>query len=651
MFMTLAHAFRVGQSHEHGRTLTQVNSVPGVALSFFDSESDQERLTTERLVMKLWMNLWMLLMIGMGGAGAVDLAREGRTQHVIWLATDATLPEQNAAKELARTLKEITDADFALQEATKAVAPERAILVGPSPAARAEFGEVPFDELGSEEFVIKTRGNRLLLTGGRPRGTLYAVNHFLQEQCGVRWWTPWAGHIPKKPTLDPGDLELRAKPAFEYREPFWYPAFNPEWAVRNLVNGQSARIPAELGGCVKYKGFVHTFYSLVPPQKYFAEHPEWFSLLQGKRTFERAQLCLTNPKLRDFTVERVKEWLRESPDCGIVSVSQNDWHGACECAECRAVDEAEGSHAGTVLAFVNHIAEQIEPEFPQIAVDTLAYQYTRKPPRTIQPRSNVIVRLCSIECNFREPLDHPSNVSFAEDIRGWSKICQRLYVWDYTTDFAHYVQPHPNWQTLGANVRFFSEHHVRGLFEQGAYQSHGSEMAELRAWVLARLLWDPKRDDRALIGEFLDGYYGPAARPIGQYLEGMREASRGHNLTCYSGTDAPFLAFRSLAEAERLWQEAERSVEGRPDLLIRVKLGHLPVRYVWLSRWEALRKECREAGAVWPIAASRKQVAEEWRAVAEGVPEKPWTRVTLLSEGGLTVDKFLGRFSEDPTDP
>lgn len=219
----------------------------------------------------------------------------------------------------------------------------------------------------------------------------------------------------------------------------------------------------------------------MPPEEHFAGHPEWFSLLKGKRTADRAQLCLTNPKLRDFMVGRVKSWLRESPGAGIISVSQNDWYGACECADCKALDDAEGSHAGTMLAFVNYVAEQIEPEFPHVAVDTLAYQYTRKPPKTIRPRASVIVRLCSIECNFREPLDHPSNAAFADDIRGWEKICQRLYIWDYTTDFAHYVQPHPNWFTLDANLRFFAAHNVRGVFEQGAYQSHGSEMSELRA--------------------------------------------------------------------------------------------------------------------------------------------------------------------------
>jgi hypothetical protein len=590
-----------------------------------------------------------LLAGGTSSRAAVLLADGGKTRHVIVVDAAASATEAFAARELASHLQQITGADFAVQ--TNAKAPARAIMVGASKAARDLFSDVPFDALGAEEFVSKTKGNRLLLAGGRPRGTLYAVSRFLQDQCGVRWWTPWASHIPKTPTLRLAALDVRSRPAFEYRESFWYPAFDADWSWRNGCNGHSSRLTPEKGGRIDYKGFVHTFYPLVSPEKYFGEHPEWFSLIKGKRTTERAQLCLTNPKLRDFMVERVKQWLREAPDAGIISVSQNDWHGACECTECKALDDAEGTHAATMLAFVNYVAEKIEPEFPHVAVDTLAYQYTRKPTKTLKPRPNVIIRLCSIECNFREPLDHPSNAAFADDIRGWSKLCQRLYIWDYTTDFAHYVQPHPNWFTLGPNLRFFHQHNVRGVFEQGAYQSHGSEMSELRAWVLAQLLWNPRQDDRALIREFLEGYYGAAAPVIGRYLESLHEASRGHNLTCYSGTDAPFLRAQPLAQAEKFWQEAERAVTGEEELLARVRLGHLPVRYVWLSRWDKLRKESADGGVSWPLPESRRLVADEWLSVAGGLDGKPWTRVTRLNEAGLTPEKWAVRFPPDESKP
>ena len=331
--------------------------------------------------------------------GDVVLSKNGSTQYIIINEAESTAPEKWAAKELSRILTKITGAEFKIQQSDNNT-PSTIIIVGRSAVAKKYFSEVNFDALDLEEVVIKSSGNKLLISGGRPRGTIYAVSRFLQTQCGVRYWTPYSEKIPTNPNLTIKDLNIREKPAFESRDPYWYPAFNSEWAVRNFSNSQSARIPEELGGCIRYRGFVHTFYPLVPPDKYFESHPEWYSMIDGKRTYKNAQLCLSNNELRNFVVERVKQWIKESPGVSIVSVSQNDWHGNCQCPECKKIDEREGSPSGSLLEFVNYIAEKIEPEFPNVAIDTLAYQYTRKPPKTITPRKNAIVRLCSIECNF-----------------------------------------------------------------------------------------------------------------------------------------------------------------------------------------------------------------------------------------------------------
>jgi hypothetical protein len=582
------------------------------------------------------------------------IAKGGKASCVIVRQPDATLAESNAVRELLGTLEKITGASFTVQEANGRDLPERAIIVGPGAAARAVFPEVPLERLGSDELVMKVKGGRLLLAGGRPRGTLYAVSRFLQEQCGVRWWAPWATTIPVRRSLRVPDLDVRAQPVFEYRDPFWSAAFDPLWKVHNCSNGGSHPVPEDLGGCIQYKGFAHTLYPLVPPDKYFGPHPEWYSLINGKRTHDNAQLCLSNPELQDFVVQRVKEWLREAPEARIISVTQNDCFGACRCDKCKAIDDAEGSPSGSMLTFVNYIAEKIEPEFPNIAVDTFAYQYTRKPLRTLRARPNVIVRLCSIECNFREPLDDPSNAAFLADLEGWSKICGRLYVWDYVTDFGHYVLPHPNWFVLGPNLRLLQAHNVKGVFEEGAYAGPGAEMAELESWVLAQLLWNPQQDDRALIKEFLRGYYGQKAGDlIEQYLELMHDASKGFYLHCYLGNDPPHLRFQPLAAAERLWQQAEAAAsrEPDPDKLLRVRMGHLPVRYACLQWWAPLRRECWEQNATWPWPESRKVTAEEFREVCQGVPAKDWTPVKVLNEGGLQVDAFLKAFAQGAPDP
>lgn len=578
-----------------------------------------------------------LLMAGCSLARAdFQVAVNGKATCQIVQSADATVAEKRAAADLAKTLHDITQADFKIVPHLEKGG-GHAIYVG-CDAARLDG-----KKFGEEEFVIRVKRNRIILAGGRPRGTVYAVNRFLQDQCGVRFWTPWATTIPSNPSLVLSNTNRTVKPVFEYRYPFWVTAMrDPVWKARNQSNGEGQNIPAELGGGIEYKGFAHTFYALVEPAKLFDTHPEWFSMIKGKRTCTQAQLCLTNPKLRDYVVEQVRQWLRSAPNARIVSVTQNDCYGCCECPECKAVDDAEGSHAGTMIQFVNYIAEKIEPEFPNVAVDTFAYQYTRKPPKTVHPRPNVIVRLCSIECNFREPLDEKSNAAFMADIEEWSKICSRLYIWDYTTDFSNYLNPYPNWYTMGPNIRLFHRYGVKGVFEEGGYHSYGGEMDELRSWVLAQLLWNPQLDDRALISEFLEGYYGkPAAAQISQYMDVMYKSCKGVNLPCFLEQSPKFLNFETLAKSEKLWQAAEAAAAADPEKLLRVKIGHLPVRYALLKNWESLRKECVEKKGEWPLSTSRKAVADEFVTVCNGVPDKPWTHVDRLNEGGLSVSDFV----------
>ncbi len=589
-----------------------------------------------------------LLTLCLSASAAFKISQSGKASCILVQQPNATATESNAVKDLAHTLHEMTGAQF---EVSSDVSDKPAIIVGPGALAAKYFPDVKLDQFGPEELIMKVKGNKLLLAGRRPRGTMYAVNRFLQEQCGVRWWTPWATNLPQKPTLKISSLNINETPAFEYRGPYWYPGFEPHWKAHNCVNNESWIVPEDLGGCIKYKGFCHTFYPLVSPENHFKEHPEWFSLVKGKRTHEAAQLCLTNRELRKYMVQRVKESLRESPDDQIISVTQNDNFGWCECPNCKAIDDAEGSHAGTMIDFVNYVAEQIEPEFPNVLVDTFAYQYTRHAPKNIRPRKNVTVRLCSIECNFREPFTDKSNADFLDDLKAWSKICDHLYVWDYTTDFSHYLYPHPNWFVMGDDARIFQQNNVKGFFSEGAYAGQGHEMAELRAWVLAQLMWNPKQDDKKLIREFLDGYYGkPAAKYVYDYLQFLHEDSKSYFLACYLRKEPPFTKFAPLTKAELLWQAAERAAANDPDKLARVKIAHLPVLFVWLDNWQKLRHECWEKNGKWPLPTARKTVADEFAKTCDGVPGKDWTVVRVVSERGKQVSQFLADFQKDPPD-
>jgi len=570
-------------------------------------------------------------------SGTVTIAQNGEAKAVIVLAADATEPERHAANELAGFLRQITGAKFEIQ-ASPAGGQSR-LLVGPG-AAKSAAADFSTEGLGSDAIVIRTVGDDLILAGGRPRGTLYAVYTFLEENIGCRWWSSKASTIPIKPTLRIGRLNVRYVPPLEYRETFWFDAFNGDWAVRNKSNGNSERLDDKRGGKHRYEGFVHTFFPLIPPRKYFEDHPEWFSEIDGKRIHERAQLCLTNEEMRAELVKNLRERLRNNPAATIASVSQNDWHGNCQCSNCAAIEKEEGSPAGLMLRFVNAVAEDIEDEFPNVAISTLAYQYTRKPPKITKPRPNVIVRLCSIECSFSKPLADERNKEFRDDIVGWSKICNRLYIWDYTTNFRHYIMPHPNLRVLGPNVKFFVDHSVKGLFEQGAYTSSGAEMAELRAWVLAKLLWNPTLDGQELIDEFIAGYYGPAGPHIKDYLQITHDAveASGDHLGCFSPHTAKFLSFKTLSKGWERLKAAEDAVMDNPDLRFHVQVAQLPTMYTFIMRWNDMRQACQAAGANWPMPESIETTYEQFKEVAQ---KNNVTRLNEWQEGFVNLDKAL----------
>lgn len=520
----------------------------------------------------------------------------GVTDWTIVVGEQASPSEIYAGAELQAYLREITGVTVPI---TNDDGPVKAheIVVGFNLHLADLAASMDFERLGSDGFVIRTAGSRLVIAGGTQRGTLYGVYTFLENVLGCRWFSSKVSRIPKRSRVSFGAIDIEQVPILEYREPFFFCAFDGDWAARNKSNGNFPELEARHGGKTEYTSlFVHTFDHFIPVQEHFDAHPEYFSEVDGERISEKTQLCLTNPDVLELMIDRVKDYLGQHPETRILSVSQNDWYNPCQCASCRAVDEKEGSYSGTLIHFVNQVAEAIEQDYPQVALDTLAYQYTRKPPKFVRPRQNVIVRLCSIECCFAHPLETcqelasfkskaESGVSFAQDLIEWGKVCDRVYIWDYVTNFSNYVMPFPNIRVLQPNIQFFIRNHVKGIFEQGSYEKGGGgEFAELRAYVLSKLLWDPETDVDTAINEFLTGYYGMAATPLRQYIDLLHDkVEREHIHTgIYDPPTSEYLSEDLIERADALFDRAERLADDE-EILHRVHVARLPIRYVKLS--------------------------------------------------------------------
>ena len=536
----------------------------------------------------LFLGMRLPVDAGASAGRTLTLANKGKSAYRIVIATNAIPSERYAAEELQRYLEKISGVK--LPVVTDSERPtSREILLGDNAHLRKLKAKIDCERLGSDGFVLRTDGNRLIIAGAKPRGTLYGVYTLLEEKLGVRWFTPEIETVPRTNRLSLPALNETRVPALEYREVFWTEMMRDgDFAARHRLNGHHHKLADKHGGrSAVYQPFVHSFDALIP-QELYKEHPEYFPFINGQRVNGYVQRCLSNPEVQKLAIARVRQWIKENPAVTIVSVSQNDTANWCQCEQCKALDDAEGSPAASLIRFVNVIAEDIERDYPKVRIDTLAYQYTRKPPKTLRPRRNVIIRLCSIECCFAHPLAtcaSEANRRFCDDIRAWQPVATLLYVWDYTPNFAHYQQPFPNFKALQPNVRFFIQHGVKGLFEQGNYSGGGyGEMGPVRAYVLAKLLWNPESDVQRHIAEFLNAYYGEAAPKLRAYMDLLQEEVRDGKVHAhiYDNPKAKYLNREFLEGADKLLNESEQIAEDELNRF-HVQIARLPVWYVQLA--------------------------------------------------------------------
>lgn len=537
--------------------------------------------------------LGFLTFAAQASAEEIVLAQSGQSAYRIVVADDASPSTKHGAEELQKFLQEMTGAKLPIVSDREAPGPKE-IVLGNSARLKGLNLAIDFKALGKEGYVIRTTGPHLVIAGGDLRGTMYGVYGLLEDHLGCRWFAPGVSRIPKSTRLVLPAIDERKVPVLEYREPFTNDCFDGDWCARNRVNSSSGRLDASHGGKVRFGNgfFVHTFNHLVPPEKYFDQHPEYFSLVKGKRLKKDTQLCCTNEDVIRLCTEGIRKAMAAQPDAFVFSVSQNDWYNQCECDKCQALAKQEDSQIAPVLALVNRVAEAVEKEFPDKAVETLAYQWTRRPPTTMRPRPNVIIRLCSIECCFSHPLgtcDSPANKAFREDLQRWAKVSNRLWVWDYVTDFANYLLPFPNQRVRNDNIQLYVKNNVTGIFEQDTYETPSSEMASLGGYLTAKFLWNPDYDENTAMNEFLEGYYGKAAGPIRKYLDLLHDYAEQKNVHVYIyvGPESEHLTTELLTQADALWAEAEKLAAVEPDMLRRVKISRMSVDYAIVERARA----------------------------------------------------------------
>jgi hypothetical protein len=531
----------------------------------------------------------VLLLVAVSPIALADnltLASDGKSDYQIIIPAGASPSEKRGAAELQTHIERICGVKLPI--ATDAAPlPAHAILVGNTQPTTGLLKNAKPAALGDEGFLLRTAGPHLIVYGSDVRGAMYGCSTLL-ERLGVRWYTPKVTFIPFTRTLTLAALDETHLPAFEYREAYIAEAQEKDWAARLRLNGQHHPLDASTGGKVRYSHFVHTSDELIP-RELFATHPEYFPLIKGKRTNGYVQRCLTNPDVLKLATQTALDWIAKDPDALIYSVSQNDTANWCECDECKKVTAQYGAHSGLYLWFVNQVAAEVEKKHPDKLIDTLAYQFTETPPTGIVPRKNVRVRLCPIAACTAHPYEScaaPPTVAFLKNLRGWAGITDTLYIWHYNTDFGHYMMPFPDFSEFPADVRLYKKSGVNGIFFEGAYgPGGGGSFGELQAYVMAKLMWDPELDEKAIIKQWHQGVYGFAAPPMLEWFDLLhaKAADPKAHFFCYTNPiKAPYLTPDVIAAGDALFDQARTLAASNPLAAEYVDKARLGLRYVKL---------------------------------------------------------------------
>lgn len=553
---------------------------------------------------------------------AITLAENGASDYQIITADEPADEESRAAMELQFYLEKISGAKLPLVRfSEKREGPS--IWVG-------NLGNK--ENLQQHQVSIREKNGDLMVSGGNSQSTLYAVYTFLEDILGCRFYSPDAEKVPQL-----SRVEIPKGLNYDYTPPITTRTVHSRLFYDNPPFADKRKVTYEAFPTYVPEARVHTFHRFVPEAKYYEDHPEYYALRDGRRL--PTQLCLTNPEVLRLVKDTVAALLARYPEAEVISVSQDDNQQHCRCDACSAIDEREGSPSGSMIAFVNEVAAA----FPDKTISTLAYQYTRQAPLRLKPAENVLITLCSIECDRSAPIAQNCR-EFADDLIAWGEKTDKVRIWDYTTQFTNFLAPFPNLRTLQPNIQLFAENNAKWVFEQHSNQP--SELFELRSYLTARLLWNPGIDVEAVLKDFLDGYYEEAGPHIGKYITTVHDALEADTSFFLFLYGDPSQAFGSFLRPELLMQydswmeEAERAVAGKPEVLERVKTARLGIDYAVLE-------------------ASRRQLSDDLSLVEKGPdggwrpPEKLVRRlknfqevtdragITHMNEMGYTVEEYV----------
>ena len=484
-------------------------------------------------------------------------------------------------------------------------------------------------DLNKDFISIDYKDSLITISANNKRNLYYATYDFIEKFLNVNWLSTDFTYYE-----DLKSINFPKNYSYYFEPPVLTRTVHSKLFYKDSVFADKLKVTNEAFPRYVPSARVHTFHRFLPYDVFYDKNPEYYALRNGKRL--PTQLCLTNTDVLKIVKDSVNSFFNKFPNSDVISVSQDDNTQYCQCDKCSKIDNQEGSPAGTMIHFVNAVAES----FPNKTISTLAYQYTRKPPK-VKPIENVLITLCSIECNRSVPIELGCK-DFSSDLKGWSQLTDNIRIWDYTTQFTNFLAPFPNWGTIKPNINLFVDNNAKWIFEQ--HSNNDSELFELRSYIMAKLLWNPNLDFQTLLNEFNNKYYGNGGKYISEYVNSIQNQIDNTSFFLFlygdpsQGFDS-FLSPENLLNYDILFNKALSSVELDSEYYKRILRSKISIDYAVL---ESYRKNFSDLYQLTKtendIKSINPKLIRRLNAFSKTCNDND---ITLMNEMGFTVSDYI----------
>lgn len=551
--------------------------------------------------------------------GGVTLLENGEVKVTVVYSEGASESLIAAADFMAATIDRMSGSSGVRTAVKKGGESGFSIYVGRA----ANSALIDLSDVKDDGYKLEIKPEGIYIVGKTDDATRNGIYDFLETHLECMYVSPENTYVPLCPTVKLALEEKTVNPTITWRKVYQYESVQNGWYERLKMNGtivKEGENSIELYN--EWGTWCHSSFEFVPPEKYFDEHPEYYAKFLGKRRYQfnvlgrtfPTHLCYTNEEVYQIAEAELVKRIEANPEVKFWDFSIMDTYFAtCRCKECKKFNKEAGSEMGTLLAFLNRLADSIKDDYPDVYLSTLAYQRVKNPPKNMKCAPNLCINVCAFPGTQSYPYSTEGGIKasreFAERVVEWGKICDNILVWDYVVNFTHLKLPFPNFEFQKENLEFYLENNIRFVFHQGSREPM-DENAEMRTYLLSRQLWDKDVDLLALAKKYVAVVYGDAAGLVEEYMDTANAAmiESGADLSLYdspkkhkNGYLAPKLTDKYLELTEKMLEVAENS-------------DTVNVKAVEMLRVNALYAKMTDAS--WDYRA-KKAAFEEFKALSE----------------------------------